>query len=266
VESTPLTFNTPTDSECILDNSDLDYLVSDQSTEIEEKSELKAFTHALQKAQITLLKTENKNRRGFYSKKSKDTLWHYKQAHIKLALKGFLPVDQYMTLRGISVKGDQLTLKLDIGIKAIILEKGDIIKSLQEESEKGSDEVMELDHNACAHSNDNSTIEKFQGSSPSALRLHLIHHMHMELKESSGDDACMDLEEMSGDSMYMDLEDTSGDNVHMELEESTVNNDGDSTGDYAKQYTVGSKSIAMFFSFRLFTVWCFMEWKLHLAL
>jgi hypothetical protein len=30
--------------------------------------------------------------------------------------------------------------------------------------------------------------------------------------------------------------------------------------------TVGSKSVAMFFSFRLFAVWHFMEWKSHLAL
>jgi hypothetical protein len=29
---------------------------------------------------------------------------------------------------------------------------------------------------------------------------------------------------------------------------------------------VGSKSVAMFFSFRLFAVWHFMEWKSHLAL
>jgi hypothetical protein len=30
--------------------------------------------------------------------------------------------------------------------------------------------------------------------------------------------------------------------------------------------TVGSKSVAMFCSFRLFAVWRFMEWKSHLAL
>lgn len=167
MESTPLTSNTPTDLECVLDESDLD---SDQSTEIEEESELKKFTHTLQKAQITLLKTANKNRRGLYSKKSKETLRRHKQAHNKLASKGFLPVDQYMTLRGIPVKGDQLTPKLDAGIKAITLEKGDIIKGLQEESEEGSDKVMALDHNACAYSDDNSTYkEKSNGSSPGTL-------------------------------------------------------------------------------------------------
>ncbi len=167
MESTPLTSDTPIDLECVLDDSDLD---SDQSTEIEEESELKKFTRTLQKAQITLLKTANKNRRGLYSKKSKETLRRHKQAHNKLASKGFLPVDQYMTLRGIPVKGDQLTPKLDVGIKAITLEKGDIIKGLQEESEEGSDKVMALDHNTCAYSDDNSTYkEKSNGSSPGTL-------------------------------------------------------------------------------------------------
>ncbi len=68
------------------------------------------------------------------------------------------------------MKGDQLTPKLDAGIKAITLEKGDIIKGLQEESEEGSDKMIALDHNACAYSNDNSTYkEKSNGSSPGTL-------------------------------------------------------------------------------------------------
>ena len=255
IESTPLTSNTPTDLECILDESDLD---SDQSTEIEEESELKKFTHTLQKAQITLLKTANKNRRGPYSKRSKETLQHHKQACNKLASKGFLSVDQYMTLRGIPVKGDQLTPKLDAGIKAITLEKDNIIKGFQEESEEGSDKVMALDHNACAYSNNNSTYkEKSNGSSPGTLhndQLHLTHHMcmeleemsendtHMDFEETSRDDMCMDFKETSRGDACMDLEETSRDDAHIELEENTGDSDHDGTRDYERQYMSKDKT------------------------
>ena len=57
--------------------SDLDLYVFNQSSnieDIEEESKLKNFTQALQNAHITALKTENKNKRGMYSKQSKRTL------------------------------------------------------------------------------------------------------------------------------------------------------------------------------------------------
>ena len=52
--------------------------------------------------------------------------WH-KQVCFKLALKGFLPVDKYIKLKKILVKGDKFTPESDIGNKAVILEQCDTI-------------------------------------------------------------------------------------------------------------------------------------------
>ncbi|KAF8488554.1 hypothetical protein F5888DRAFT_1639131 [Russula emetica] len=53
------------------DESDPHLCVSNQSSDIEEESELKTFSEALKKAQVAALKRVNKNKRGKYSKKSK---------------------------------------------------------------------------------------------------------------------------------------------------------------------------------------------------
>ena len=70
--------------------------VSDQSSDIEEESELQKFSQALQIAQITALKKEMENKRTKYSKWSKQTLQCHTQVHNKLASMGFLPVDKYI--------------------------------------------------------------------------------------------------------------------------------------------------------------------------
>ncbi len=146
MESTPHTSNSPTELEHVLDpelmdfcschhiepairdfnddkdDSDPELPVSDQSSEIEEESALKKFTQAFQTAQIIALKKSNKNKQGVYSKRSTDTMKWHKQVHLKLVSKGFLPVDEYIKLKKIPVKGDKLTPESDIGNKAVILE------------------------------------------------------------------------------------------------------------------------------------------------
>ena len=52
--------------------------------------------------------------------------WH-KQVCFTLALKGFLPVDKYIKLKKILVKGDKFIPESDIGNKAVILEQCDTI-------------------------------------------------------------------------------------------------------------------------------------------
>jgi hypothetical protein len=50
------------------DHNNLDLCVSDSSSDIEEESKLKKFTQALRNAHITVLKKEDKKKRGIYSK------------------------------------------------------------------------------------------------------------------------------------------------------------------------------------------------------
>lgn len=57
-------------------NNDPHLCVSNQSSDIKEISELKKFSEALRNAQVAILKTINKNKKGKYSKKSKKTLRH----------------------------------------------------------------------------------------------------------------------------------------------------------------------------------------------
>ena len=92
---------------------DSDPSVSNHSSDIEEESELKRFTQALQEAQIAALKREkdNKNKRGRYSKQSKKTQKRRKKLRIDLASKGFLPVDEYMRRKGIPEKSNKPTLE-----------------------------------------------------------------------------------------------------------------------------------------------------------
>jgi len=73
--------------------------VSDQSSDIEEESELQKFSQALRITQITALKKEMENKRTKYSKRSKQTLQHRTQVCNKLASMGFLPVDEYIRLK-----------------------------------------------------------------------------------------------------------------------------------------------------------------------
>ena len=73
---------------------------SNQSSDIEEESKLKKFTQALQKAQSITLEEQNKNKKRVYTKKSKRTLQCCKQEYIKLVSNGFLPLDQYIRLKG----------------------------------------------------------------------------------------------------------------------------------------------------------------------
>ena len=113
------------------DNSCPDLCVSDQSSDIEDESKLKKFTWALQEAQIIALKEEKRNKRGVYSKRSKKTLKRHKQVHINMMSKGFLPVDEFIKLKGCLVNQNKLTTEQD---KIII----------QEESEEGSNEANGL--------------------------------------------------------------------------------------------------------------------------
>jgi hypothetical protein len=161
-------------------DTDHDLCVSDRSSDIQEEDELKQFTRALQRAQITAQNEEKKKKRGFYSKNSKRTLKRREQARAKLASKGFLPVDQYMTLKGLSVKHHNKPTPTPEPDKAI----------LREESEEGSDEVDGLNQDTCTYScvSDVSEVES-EENSPEILsdaQLHLRLHARMESEESSG--------------------------------------------------------------------------------
>jgi len=95
------------------DGSDLSVSNQPESFDIKEEPNLKKFTQALQMAQIAASKTENKDKRGTYSKKSKKTLKHQEERHAKLKSQGFFPMGDYISLKGVPVKYNKLTLKLD---------------------------------------------------------------------------------------------------------------------------------------------------------
>ena len=159
-------------------DSDLDPSVSDHTSDIEKESELKRFTQALQRAQTVALKKEKENKRGPYTKQSKRTQKRRQQLQIDFASKGFLPLDQYMSLKSVPVKHDKLTSELD-EIAA------------REESEDDSDEPNALDQEY-TNISDTSDVE-YKGNLPGTLhiaRLHPTHHARMESEESSGDDDC----------------------------------------------------------------------------
>jgi len=165
------------------EDSDLDPVVSNQSSDIEDESELKTFTQALQRAQVIASKEVNKNKRGSYSKWSRNTLKCHEQVHINLASKGFLPVDEYMRLKAnsISEKHIKLTPK-----------SYNIVNAIQEESEESSESSDNADapaQDTCEHSSINniSKVES-EGNLPKRdFRLHLAHRAHIESEESSGD-------------------------------------------------------------------------------
>ena len=80
------------------DNDDVIDLIPSPSFDIEEESKLIRFTQALQNAQIIALKNENK---------------HRKQAHIKLASKGYISLHEYTNLKGIPVKLEYVVAQKD---------------------------------------------------------------------------------------------------------------------------------------------------------
>jgi hypothetical protein len=237
-ESTPLIVNSPTPTECALDpeltdfcsrfhitpvtrefdenDSDLDHFVSDQSSDIEDESELKTFIQAFRMGQIAALKNEKKNKRGMYSKRSKRTLKRHKEAAIESALKGFLPLDQYISLKGIP-KRDEPTPELDNAV-------------VQEEPEASSDEANTLGRDTCTHSEVNGASDMESDNGLAQLRL--THHMRME-SEESGDD-------MESNNGMPQLRLTH--HMRMESEESG-DDDGDGVGDYARQHISEEKPI-----------------------
>jgi len=133
------------------DDSDPDLSVSEKSSDIEEESQLRSFTQALKKAHIVALKKENK-KQGQYSKRSYDTLKHHKQVQIELVSKGFLPLDEYMSLKKIPVKHNKLTPESNTRDEGIVLEEGNVVEIFREESEESSDEATTLVHNTHAPS------------------------------------------------------------------------------------------------------------------
>jgi hypothetical protein len=182
------------------DDSDQENLLSDQSSDIEEESELQKFSQALRDAQIAALKTINKNKRGPYSKKSRNTIQRRKQAQIQLASKGFLPLYEYMRLKSDTKK------KTDA---ATSTSESENIIDLREESEEAPDEANPPVQGPCAHSsvNNNSEVES---ESEECLPmhnagLHLRHLARMESEESTGDD---DSEGASNDRRQCVSEDT----------------------------------------------------------
>ncbi|KAI0266629.1 hypothetical protein BGY98DRAFT_939031 [Russula aff. rugulosa BPL654] len=95
------------------DDTDPDLCVSDQSSDIEEESELRRFTRALQEAQVIALKEEKKNKRGKYTKRSKRTLKRREKACEEMKSKGFFPLDEFMRRKGLPVKQDKRTPELN---------------------------------------------------------------------------------------------------------------------------------------------------------
>ena len=161
------------------DDNDLDVTISNHSSDIEDESELKKFMQTLQMAQKAALMRGNKNKRQFYSKKSKTTLKRRKLLHIDMVSKGFLPLEEYIRRKGVPVKYNKPTPQLD---------KID----LRDESEEGSDDAIALDQDTCTNSSISSVSEvESKGSLPGNLhnvQRHLRNCIYMEFKESSEDD------------------------------------------------------------------------------
>ena len=98
---------TPTITEFYDDKDRNGLCVSDQDSDIKEESKLKIFTQALQKAQITASQEERKEKQEkmiHRTVKENSKMSHTVQSHIEIALKGFLPVDKFMRLKGTNKK------------------------------------------------------------------------------------------------------------------------------------------------------------------
>jgi hypothetical protein len=204
-ESTPLASDLPTERHGVLDpdltdfcshlhitpairefhdddndsNSDLHVSDNPSDDDITQESDLKKFTQALHDAQIAALKKETKKRRGSYLKNSKKTLKRKEKYHTEMASKGFLPLHEFMRLKGLAQEQVKHAPEPD---KTVV----------REESEEGSDNANGLDKDTCTSSSvsDASEVEP-EGNLPGTQRnalLHLTHHARMESEESSGDD------------------------------------------------------------------------------
>jgi hypothetical protein len=112
-----------------------------------------------------------------------------RQVRLNLAAKGFLPVDEYMRLKGVPVKSDKLTPESDLGNNA---QHGNTVEAVREESEEDSDEAMAMDIDACAYNSVNGACEEeSEEDLPGSLhniQHQLTHHTRIESEESSGDD------------------------------------------------------------------------------
>jgi hypothetical protein len=95
------------------DDNDLDVTISNHSSNIEDESKLKKFIQTLQMAQKAALMRGNKNKWWFYSKKSETTLKCCKLLHIDMVSKGFLPLEEYISRKGVLVKYNKPTPQLD---------------------------------------------------------------------------------------------------------------------------------------------------------
>ena len=84
-------------------------LLSNRSSDIEEESKLDKFTQILWERQAAALKREATKRQGKYLKRSKQTLQCHNQVWVKLSMKGFLPVDEFMRQKKIPIKQNKLT-------------------------------------------------------------------------------------------------------------------------------------------------------------
>jgi hypothetical protein len=178
---------TPTITEFQNDEDESD-CVSNQSSDIEEESELRKFSRALRNAQIIALKKEKekKNKRGKYSKRSKRTLECHRQACIKMVSKGYLPLDHYI---GFKLNAQKHNDNDD----APTPESDNIIDACREESEEGSDEANIVMRDTCTHSSVNSVSDsevEFEENLSLPVRsaqLRLRHHARMESEESTRD-------------------------------------------------------------------------------
>ncbi len=131
-----------------------------------------------------------------------------------MASKGFLPVDQYMRIKGIPIKGNKLTMESDT-----------------------DDKVMALDHDACANSNVNNTPEEeSEESLPSTLHNFqhcLIHYTCIESEESSGDSNSDGSSDHNGGSDYNGNSNGKSD----------CNNNHDEVKDHERQYISKSRTL-----------------------
>jgi hypothetical protein len=187
------------------DESGSDLCASNQSSDIEEESELKRFTQALQMAQINSLKKEkenkNKNKWMVYSKQSKRTQQHCTKNHNDLRAKGFLSVDEYMRRMEKPEKqdvSDPPTSELD-----------NITKAIWEESEEASDEANALAQDTCGYWSVNSTsdVESEESLPLHNVRLHHKHLVHIESEESTGGDSGRGARDYTTESMSGDKTD-----------------------------------------------------------
>ena len=88
-------------------------------------------------AQVAALKKENKKKRGKYIKQSKQTQSKHIQVCIGLASKEFLPLDEFMMLKGIAKKSNKPAAAWPVPTS----EFNNIINPFQEESKEGSNKA-----------------------------------------------------------------------------------------------------------------------------